>query len=109
MSDTPTILEINDVKIYNPSNDEGEKMKKIDYEGNDIWDHPDIEDRRDDGWIIQGLEAVVQYDESIFTIAISGGKVMSYAKVENARDYSKAQELIELLRDQFLESFRMGF
>jgi hypothetical protein len=106
MSD-PVLLEINQVKIYNPDIDEEDELKKIDFEGTDIWEHPDIEERRNDGWVIRGLEAVVQYDDDIYTIAVAGGKTMSYAKVENAIDYTKGQELVDELRERFLETFRM--
>lgn len=105
-TETPKLLEISEVKLFNTDQDADRKIKKIDFEGNNIWEHPDIEKRRNNGWVIQGVTAVVQYDDDVYTIAVSAGKTMSYAKVENAINYTKGQELMDFLRSEFLSAYR---
>jgi hypothetical protein len=106
MDDNITRLEINRVQMFNPETEQEEQLKKIDFEGNNIENHPNIRERRNNGWVMRGLTTRVEYQNAIFDVTIGGNDVMGYVKVEDIGDYDQGQELIQEIRERFLEYLR---
>lgn len=103
----PELLEVHKIKMYNPQTGVEENLRKIDFEGDDIFGHDDIEERRSDGWIINGLTAKVEYRNALFEVMVAGNEVMSYVKVSDIGSYSDGQDLVAEVRQHFLEHFRI--
>jgi len=104
----PTLLQIDRVIMHNPAEGKGEgdddksHLKKLDFEGTNIREHPDVQEQLSRGWLIKGIVAAVQFEESIFKIRISGNQVMGYAKVANVKDYNKGTRLLDDIRERYL-------
>jgi hypothetical protein len=102
----PQLVEIKSIKLHNPERKKDEHIEKIDIEGDNLAESEYIEERHEAGYITRGLTAQVYYKGDFFNIAFSGSDMMGYAKVEEIPDYSKAEELMDILRERYLENFR---
>lgn len=106
VDDEPGLLEIRSIKLHNPEHQEDERIDKIDVEGDDLADHPLIDARIDEGYIMRGLELRVKYENSLYDVAFSGSDMMGYAKIEDINNYSSAQQLMRKIRDKFMAHIR---
>lgn len=102
----PKLIDVKSVKLHNPEHSEDERIDKIDVEGDDLADHPLIDQRLDEGYIMRGLVARMKFENELFDIAFSGSDMMGYAKVEDIGDYAKGQRLMEDIRGRYMEHFR---
>lgn len=104
--DEPVIGEISDVKMYNPDTGEDDPIETIDFKGiTDIFEHDDIEERRDNGWIVRGFTADVDYKNKRYEVTVAGNQVMGYVKVDDIADFDEGAELQETMREAFQEYF----
>lgn len=104
--DAPEIGEISEVKMYNPDTREDDPIETIDFKGiTDIFEHEDIEERRDNGWIVRGFTADVDYKEKRYEVTVAGNQVMGYVKVDDIAEFDEGNELLEIMRDAFQEHF----
>ena len=104
----PSLLQVDQVTMHNPTekesgDDDDTYLDKLDFEGRNIRGHPDIQDHLSKGWIMKGLVAAVQFENSIFEVSVSGNQVMGYAKVGSVKDYDKGERLIKKIRNRYLE------
>jgi hypothetical protein len=101
----PTLLRIQEVKLVN-TNKEEEDIKKIDYEGQDLLETDEVKSHTNNGYVMRGFKAKVEYKNENVEVSVNTSNTMSYAKVEKAGNYAKADELIAILRDKYLAHFR---
>lgn len=105
-SEEPVIGEISEVKMYNPDTGEDDPIATIDFKGiTDIFEHDDIEERRDNGWIVRGFTADVDYKNKRYEVTVAGNQVMGYVKIDNIADFDEGTELQEIMREAFQEHF----
>lgn len=104
--DVPKLVRVDEVKLFNPQKNKDERIDKIDFEGSDLADHPYIEERLSEGYVMRGFAARVVFDGELFDIAFSGTEMMGYAKVEDIKNREKAQRLMDILREKYLEHFK---
>lgn len=103
---SPEIGEINEVKIYNPKIGEDDPIKTIKFKGvTDIFEHEDIKERRDNGWIIRGFTADVAYKNEKYEVTVTGNQVMGYVKVDDIAEFDEGKELLEIMREAFRDHF----
>lgn len=102
--DTPKLEDIEAIKLFNPG-EEKEQIEKIDYSGQNLAEHPYIQERQDDGYIIRGFSAKVWFNGEPLTVAFSGSDMMGYAKVEDIGDYIVAKNLMGVLRNRYMDHF----
>lgn len=102
----PKLVDIKEIKLYNPERDDKEYIEKVDIEGDNLAGHEYIEDLQDDGYVTRGFTARVKFENELFDIAFSGSDMMGYAKVEDIGDYSKAQRLMDDIRGRYMDFFR---
>lgn len=104
--DTPDVGEINEVKMYNPETGEDDPIETIDFKGiTDIFEHEDIEERRDNGWIVRGFTADVDYKNKRYEVTVAGNQVMGYVKVDDIAEFEEGNELLDIMREAFREHF----
>jgi len=102
----PIIGEISEVKMYNPVTGEDDPIETIDFKGiTDIFEHDDIEERRDNGWIVRGFTADVDYRNKRYEVTVAGNQVMGYVKVDDIADFEEGNELLEKMRGAFRDHF----
>jgi hypothetical protein len=105
-TDTPEIGEINEVKIFNPETGEDNPIETIDFKGRtDIFEHEDIKERREDGWIVRGFTADVAYKNKKYELTIAGNHVMGYVKIDDIAEFEEGRELLDIMRDALREHF----
>ena len=102
--DVPKLEDIEALKLFNPGQ-EKEQIEKIDYSGQNLAEHPYIQERQDDGYVIRGFSAAIWFNGQPLTIAFSGSDMMGYAKVEDIGDYAEATDLMEILRERYMNHF----
>lgn len=102
----PEIGEISEVKMYNPETDEDDPIETIDFKGiTDIFEHKDIRERRNDGWIVRGFTADVYYKKKKYEVTVAGNSVMGYVKVDDIGEYDEGKELQRIMREKFRKRF----
>ncbi|NUC72516.1 hypothetical protein HTZ84_09380 [Haloterrigena sp. SYSU A558-1] len=104
--DEPKVLGTDVVQLYNPHGDSENEVKKIDLEGQNIAGHPLIEERLEDDYIIKGLTTTIDFEDSIFEVAVAGTGTMGYAKIEGVGEYEKGQRLMNEVRSRYLRHLR---
>lgn len=103
----PKLIQIEKVQLINLEDEENKEIERINYKGIDLLSTSEVRSHTEDGeYIIKGLTAKVQYKNELMKIAVSTSSTMSYAKVEDAGNRQKAEELIEIIRDRYLKFFR---
>lgn len=106
-SDEPGLLQIDEVRLHYPNEDESdESLESISFEGDDIGGHTDVADRLSSGWIIKGFSGPINYKNTNFEMTIAGTGMMAYAKVEGSTDQRKASDLLEIIRDRYMRTLR---
>lgn len=106
----PTILGIEEIDLFHPDTEKEETLERIDFqgfEGASIANHEAVENRMNDGWVPRGIKAKIIYKEIKYNVKISGNEKMGYVKIEDIGNVDKAQELQKILRNRFLEYFRL--
>lgn len=104
--DEPRIREIHEVKMYNPETGEDDPIETIDFKGiMDIFEHDDIVDRRENGWVVRGFSADVDYKKKRYEVTVAGNNRMGYVKLSDIAEYEEGEELIGILRSRFREHF----
>lgn len=102
----PKLVEIKEVKLHNPQEDEDKRIQKVDIEGNDLGNADYIDELHEEGYITRGFTARVVFDGELFDIAFSGSDMMGYAKVEDIGNYQKGQQLMDDIRERYMTNFR---
>lgn len=104
----PEILEVSEVKMFNPDTDETNPIKRGDFEGiSDIYNDPRVEELRDEGWFTRGITAKIEYKNRVYEATVSGNTKLGYVKISNIEDIDYGRELQEKLRRAFLKHFRI--
>ncbi|WP_152421711.1 hypothetical protein [Halogeometricum pallidum] len=104
----PVIEEISEVKMYNPQTDQDRPIKRADFEGiSDIFEDDQVEDLRDEGWFTRGIGAKVSYRNRIYKVTVSGNSRIGYVKVEDVEDAEIGRELHDIIKDRYLDNFRI--
>jgi len=98
------LLNIGQVSLHNPNHEENELID-ISLEGDELLHHPKMDELLNDGWLPKGAEFSVMYRENIFKIKFSANNVMCYLKIGGIRDFKMARELMETVRNHFLQVF----
>lgn len=101
----PALVRIEEVKLVN-TQAENADIKSIDYEGEDLLETDEVTAHTNDGYVMRGFKAKMEYDREIFDVSINTSNTMSYAKIDDAGNYAKAEELMDILRDRYLSHFR---
>ncbi|QCW04196.1 hypothetical protein [Natrinema pallidum] len=100
----PSILQINELRFYNPRSEEEEQsIKNINFEGRDIVDLPEVESQREDGRIIIRAIADLNYDDHTYEMTVAGTGTMGYAKLDGVRNFERIEPLMTDLRERYLE------
>jgi hypothetical protein len=104
--DSPVIGEISEVKMYNPDTGADDPIETIDFKGiTDIFEYDDIEERREDGWVVRGFTADVDFKNKRYEVTVAGNQVLGYVKVADIADFDEGRELLGILRGAFREHF----
>ena len=106
----PTIIAIEAIDLFHPLTESEETLERIDFqgfEGASIANHEAVEDRISDGWVPRGIEGKIRYESVKYNVRISGNSKMGYVKIEDIGNIDRAQELQDILRERFLEYFRL--
>lgn len=97
-------LGVKAVSLHNPFDDETE-LRQASFEGNNVQDHPEVRNLIEEGWIPRGGEIIVQFKGQFYDVSFSANRVMSYVKIENIKDYELAKQLMDEMRELFLDIF----
>lgn len=107
-NEDPILKEISEVKMYNPNTTEQEPIKRADFEGiSDIFDDDRVEELRDEGWFTRGIGAKFGYKGRVYKVTVSGNSRLGYVKVEDVEDIDIGRELHTIIRDKYLDHFRL--
>jgi hypothetical protein len=107
-NDEPVLLEIMEVKMYNPTTNEDRPIKRADFEGiSDIFENEQVEELRSDGWFTRGIGAKIAYKDRIYKVTVSGNSKLGYVKVEDIADMEIGRELHQIIRNRYLDNFRI--
>jgi hypothetical protein len=102
----PVLLRIDNIQLTDPTISESpddQTIEKINFDGRSIAEHDEVREYTDEEWIIKGFEAPLHYEGDNYDLKISGNEVMGYVRIKNVKDFDKGQELIDQLRERYLE------
>lgn len=96
----------NKANLYSP-NIQTQEIENLNYKARrgDILDNPEIKDRLDNGWIVQGFTMQVGYKSNNYEISVAGTRQISYARVDKISNYYHGKEIMEILQKCFLKHF----
>ncbi|WP_152418143.1 MULTISPECIES: hypothetical protein [unclassified Haloferax] len=107
-SEDPVLIEITEVQMYNPQTDDEHPIKRADFEGiTDIFDDDQVNELRDEGWFTRGITGKFEYKKRVYKVTVSGNSRLGYVKVENIEDLDHGRELHTIIRDKYLDNFRI--
>lgn len=102
------ISSITGMKLWNPGRDTDE-VTQVEVEGYEVGDSDEVNERLSEGWIVQGIEFRIEAFGSTYDVTINISSVMSYIKVDNFQNYGAAKEVLDELRDQFIDAYDFRF
>lgn len=106
--DEPVLKEIMEVHMYNPQTNEDRPLKRADFEGiTDIFEDDRVEELREEGWFTRGIGAKVAYKNRVYKVTVAGNSRLGYVKVEDVADLEVGRELHDIIKDKFLDNFRI--
>lgn len=107
-SSEPVLKEITEVHMYNPQTNQDRPIKRADFEGiSDIFEDERVEELRDEGWFTRGIGAKIAYRNRVYKVTVAGNSRLGYVKIEDVADLDVGRELHQVVKDKFLDHFRI--